>query len=114
MIRITSKGFKGKGIYVGRPSPFGNPYPTKRSKYSKRVFPLKESLYLYEDFFKETILGSREFNELVSKYRKEGYLELDCWCVDKEIYNLTDVKREHLKCHAEIIAFYILKENEDS
>ena len=110
MIKVTSRGFKGKGVYVGRPSPFGNPFPTRRSKFSDRVYPLEESLKLYEEHFRENLLGSREFKELVERYKEEGYLELDCWCVDREIRSSEEVNVEECRCHAEIIAFYILSE----
>ena len=110
MIKLTSRGFKGKGVYVGRPSPFGNPFPTRRSKFSDRVYPLEESLKLYEEHFRENLLGSREFKELVERYKEEGYLELDCWCTDREIRSSGEVKVEECRCHAEIIAFYILSE----
>ena len=108
MIKITSRGFKGKGVYVGRPSPFGNPFPTRKSKFSDEVYSLEESLELYRKHFEENLLGSREFGELVERYRKEGYLELDCWCVDREIRRSEEVDMERCRCHAEVIAFYIL------
>jgi len=108
MIRITSKGFKGKGVYVGRPSVFGNPYPTKKSKYSNKVYSLRESLELYEKYFISNILPTKEFEELIKMYRKEEYLELDCWCVDREIRRFEDVDISRCKCHAEIIASAIL------
>jgi len=73
MIRITSKGFKGKGVYVGRPSVFGNPYPIKKSKHSDKVYSLRESLESYEKYFISNILPSKEFEELIKTYRREGY-----------------------------------------
>jgi len=42
---ITNRGLKGSGRYIGRHKGkikgiFGNPFPTKPSKFSKKVFPL--------------------------------------------------------------------------
>ncbi len=108
MIRITSRGRRGKGVYVGRPSIFGNPFPVKKSKFSKEVYPLKKSLELYAKYFEENLLKSKEFEDLVNKYRKDGYLELDCYCIDREIRRSEEVKLSECKCHAELIAFYVL------
>ena len=108
MVKITKRGFKGNGVYVGRPSPFGNPFPIKKSKFSNRVYSLEESLKLYEKHFRENLLRSGELKGLVERYKKEGYLELDCWCVDRDISSSEEVGVEECRCHAEIIAFYIL------
>jgi len=112
MVKITNEGFKGKGVYVGRPSVFGNPYPVKKSKHSDKVYSLKKSLELYTQHFEENILRSKQFEELVKKYRKKGYVELDCWCVNRKIQRSEEVRLEECRCHAEIIAYYLLYLNE--
>jgi len=109
MIRITRRGFSGGGVYIGRPSVFGNPFPTKRSKYSTKVYTLRESLSLYKRHFESKILHSAEFRSLVEEYRKRGYLELDCWCINKTVTSIEDIDMDNCKCHGEIIAYYILK-----
>ncbi|RUM32402.1 MAG: hypothetical protein DSY42_01155 [Aquifex sp.] len=113
MIKITSKGFKGNGVYIGRNkygNVFGNPFPVKRSKFSEKVYSLRESLELYRKYFEEKVIKSREFKELVERYKTEGYLELDCWCINKTVRNIEDVDLNNCMCHGEIIAYYILKE----
>jgi len=80
MIRITNRGFKGKGIYIGRSkhgNVFGNPYPVKKSKFSEKVYSLKESLKLYRNYFEEKVLKSKEFKELVEKYKKNGLFRIE-------------------------------------
>ena len=84
MIQITKYGFKTDGVYVGRPSVWGNPYPVKRSKYGKKVYSLRESLRLYRKHFEENLLNSYEFRKLVAEYKKTGYLKLNCWCMVHE------------------------------
>lgn len=116
MIRITNRGFKGNGIYVGRSrygNVFGNPFPTKRSKFSSRVYTLEESLRLYRKYFEEKVINSKEFKRLVERYKEKGYLELDCWCINKTVRSIEDLDLNSCRCHGEIIAYYILKECEE-
>jgi len=77
VIRITNQGFNGKGVYVGRPSVFGNPFPTKVSKYSKKVYSLRESLNLYMEHFEQNLLQSEEFRDLINQYRKNNFIQLN-------------------------------------
>lgn len=110
MIKITNKGFKTDGVYVGRPSVWGNPYPVKKSKYGKKVYSLKESLRLYRQYFERNLLDTEEFKKLVEEYRNTGYLKLNCWCINRTIRSKDDIDLENCRCHAEIIAWYILNE----
>ena len=105
-IKITNQGFKGKGIYIGRPSPWGNPYPTKKSQFSKRVYSLKESLRMYA---KKVVKGEIDISKLVEKYRDEGSLVLDCFCTNRIIQDISDIEPKNCVCHGEVLAWYILK-----
>ena len=106
-IKITNQGFKEKGIYIGRPSPYGNPYPTKNSRFSDKVYSLKESLRMYA---KKVDKGEIDISELVEKYRKEGCLVLDCFCTNRVIQDISDIELENCVCHGEVLAWYILLE----
>ncbi|AMM40702.1 hypothetical protein HS1_000898 [Candidatus Desulfofervidus auxilii] len=106
-IKITNQGFKGKGIYIGRPSPYGNPYPTKKSQFSDKVYSLKESLRMYA---KKVDKGEIDISELVEKYKNEGSLVLDCFCTNRIIQDISDIEPENFVCHGEVLAWYILLE----
>ncbi|MCD6262331.1 MAG: DUF4326 domain-containing protein [Deltaproteobacteria bacterium] len=106
MIRITSHGLNGTGIYIGRPSRYGNPYPTKRSRFSSKIYPLHESLKLYSKLVEE---GKMDISRLEMQYVKDGFLILDCWCIDKIVSSLEDVNPDSWRCHGEILAYHILK-----
>ena len=105
-IKITNQGFRGEGIYIGRPSPYGNPYPTKKSRFSDKVYPLKKSLKMYAEKIDK---GEIDISELVEKYRKEGCLVLDCFCTNRVIQDISDIELEKCVCHGEVLAWYILK-----
>jgi len=85
MISITNQGFNGKGVYVGRPSVFGNPFPIKVSKYSKKIYSIHDSLNLYMEYFKQNLLWSEEFRNLINQYRKNNFIQLDCWCINSTL-----------------------------
>lgn len=115
MIRITNKGFRGRGLYVGRPSPFGNPFPVKRSRFSRRVYSLEDSLEKYREYFYRKFLqtaeGKKTIEKLAREYAEKGYLELDCWCINKVIKDIREIDifaTEKLRCHAEIVAYAIM------
>jgi hypothetical protein len=97
VIRIENKKtFKGEGVYVGRPSPLGNPFshvPSTKAEF--RVETRDEAVDCYEPWLrgklKTDTLVKTAFWTLVDFYRVFGDLTLICWCVPK-------------RCHAEIIA----------
>ena len=105
-IKITNQGFREEGIYIGRPSPYGNPYPTKKSRFSDKVYPLRESLKMYA---KKIDKGEIDISELVEKYKNEGSLVLDCFCTNRVIQDISDIELEKCVCHGEVLAWYILK-----
>ena len=115
MIKITNKGFRGQGIYIGRSRKrniFGNPFPVKQSKFSDKVYSLEESLRLYRKYFEDNVLNTQEFKRLIEEYKETGYLVLDCWCINKTIKSLEEINLSECKCHGEIFAYYILREIE--
>jgi len=112
---ITNRGLKGSGRYIGRHKDknkgiFGNPFPTKPSKFSKKVFPLNESLKLYESYFREKLKTDttfrKEFEKLLMRLKNEGNVVLDCYCVNAVI---TSPDHKPKKYHGEVIAVYLLR-----
>jgi hypothetical protein len=88
MIKIGNKKHGTSGIYVGRPSPLGNPFPLHREEERAAV------IRAYEDWLAEQLLdpsspASREIHRLAELARKQD-LCLVCWCAPKA-------------CHGDII-----------
>lgn len=102
MIRIVNKKVsKEDGIYIGRPSPLGNPFshlPDTLGAF--RVASREEAVERYRDWLLTQLKGNTEackvFWNLVQFYKDFGELTLVCWCVPK-------------KCHGEIIKELIEK-----
>ena len=90
MITITNKhrDSTSAGIYVGRPSPLGNPYVM--GTHGTRM----EVIERYRHWLKKQLdnpqsKATKEFNRLCTLAEKRD-LELICWC-------------KPLPCHAEVI-----------
>ena len=88
MITVGNKKHRASGIYVGRPSPLGNPFAMQGE--AERAAVIGD----YEDWLAEQLLdpkspASREIHRLAELARKQD-LCLVCWCAPKA-------------CHADII-----------
>ena len=88
MIRIVNKrNYKGPGIYIGRPSPLGNPFVIGRDGDREEV------IRKYRDFLNKALQNDgrikREFENL-EELNKKGDVILICWCTPS-------------KCHGDII-----------
>jgi hypothetical protein len=88
MITVENKKHGARGIYVGRPSPLGNPFPMQGEAERAAV------IQAYEDWLAEQLLdpsspASREIHRLAELARKLD-LCLVCFCAPKA-------------CHADII-----------
>jgi hypothetical protein len=88
MITVGNKQRGARGIYVGRPSPLGNPFAMQGD--ATRAQVIRD----YEDWLAEQLLdpsspASREIHRLAALARKQD-LCLVCWCAPKA-------------CHADII-----------
>ena len=88
MITVGNKKQGACGIYVGRPSPLGNPFPLHRE--AERVAVIRD----YEDWLAEQLLdpssaASIEMSRLAALARKQEICLL-CFCAPKA-------------CHADII-----------
>ena len=88
MIRVVNKrNFKGEGIYIGRPSPLGNPFVIGRDGNRDEVIE-KYSDYIVRELERNEKVRD-EFNRIVELSRK-GDVNLVCWCAPK-------------KCHGDVI-----------
>jgi hypothetical protein len=88
MIIVGNKKHGARGIYVGRPSPLGNPFLMQRE--AERAQVIRD----YEDWLAEQLLdpsspASREMSRLAALARRQD-LCLVCWCAP-------------LPCHADVI-----------
>ena len=88
MITVGNKQHKAKGIYVGRPSPLGNPFAMQGE--ATRAQVIRD----YEDWLAEQLLDPKspaniEIHRLAALARKQD-LCLVCFCAPKA-------------CHADII-----------
>lgn len=82
------------GIYVGRPTQFGNPF---RLKKDGGDYTREESVRAYEEWLIEKIRNDEEFRRDVRKLAGE---KLTCWCQYSG-----DTKPA---CHAEVLAKHAL------
>ena len=104
-IRITSSGQEGEGLYVGRPSPWGNPFivPFNALKGPAR----EKALERYEEYLKKEPF----LCEWLLKEIENNVLILDCHCLDLTLKSSKDVSYPFF-CHAEILAkrvFHLLE-----
>jgi hypothetical protein len=88
MITVGNKKHGACGMYVGRPSPLGNPFPLRRE--ADRAMVICD----YEDWLAEQLLdqdspASREIHRLAKLARRQDIC-LVCFCAPKA-------------CHADII-----------
>ena len=85
-IKVHNKyRFKGKGVYIGRPSCLGNPFShLENTKADFKVKDREEAVALYEVWLKEQLRENvevrKEMTNLYNKWREDGELNLIC-CV---------------------------------
>lgn len=84
----VSKG--GRGEYVGRPTPLGNPFRLEEESQRKKV------VGLYRKWFEEKLAEGdatvvAELERLARLAERQAELRLTCWCAPK-------------LCHAEVVA----------
>ena len=98
MIRIVNRrNYKGPGIYIGRPSPLGNPFIIGRDGGREEV------IRKYRNFLNTAIHDERIKAELekLEELNKKGDVFLICWCapskchgdIIKEIFESKDAKK---------------------
>ncbi len=88
-ITIARKGQGLRGVYVGRPTPLGNPFRLESEEQREEVVA-RYATWLEEELRQGNQQVVRALGELYRKLRREGTLTLLCFCAPK-------------KCHAEVI-----------
>ena len=88
MIKIVNKRlFKGKGIYIGRPSVLGNPFIIGRDGDREEV------IRKYREYLERAIESDYRVKaafEMIRELNKKGAVVLICWCAPE-------------KCHGDVI-----------
>lgn len=86
MARVVNKRlYRGEGVYIGRPSIFGNPFVIGRDGTRRQV------IARYEEWFKARLKKYSKFRRAVEKLRGKNLI---CWCAP-------------LECHGDVILRYL-------
>ena len=93
MIKVVNrKNFNGKGIYIGRPSPLGNPFVIGRDGDREKV------IEKYREYLKKAIKYNDRIKaefEKIRELNKKGDVILICWCAPQKCHG--DVIREMIE-----------------
>jgi len=93
MIKIVNKkDFNGKGFYIGRPSPLGNPFVIGRDGDREEV------IMKYREYLKKAIKNNDKVKaefERVKEFNRKGGVILICWCAPEKCHG--DVIREMIE-----------------
>jgi hypothetical protein len=80
---VNKRKHVGPGIYIGRPSPLGNPFTAKDYGKGIPVASVEESIKLYEIWLMDQIKTNpsvrKALNEILNQSAKEP-VNLICWC----------------------------------
>lgn len=94
------KESEGTAVFIGRPSPLGNPFShlDSRSSHVTRVATREEAVSRYAEWLDEKITSKdpvvcREMNNLL-RMAREGPLKLLCYCAPKACHG--DIIRDRL------------------
>jgi hypothetical protein len=98
-IRIASKGQGLKGIYIGRPTPLGNPFRLEKEDQREQVVA-QYATWLREELKRGNQEVTLALNELYRRLKRQGSVTLICFCAPK-------------RCHGEIIAEHLKKMAEE-
>lgn len=98
-IKIANKRHTDTGVYVGRPSPLGNPFRL-RSEAEREAVIRSYERWLAEQIARGDAAICGELDRLYRKAVAEGEITLLCWCAPKA-------------CHAEVIAGVLRKALEE-
>ena len=93
MINVVHCKRESNNIYIGRPSPLGNPFPLKKGEERGSTIQ-KYKDYFYEQIENNNIKFIAELNRLL-KIAKQGQLNLGCWCDPNPCHG--DVIKEFLE-----------------
>ena len=85
------------GVYIGRPSPLGNPYVIGRGRNREQVIELF-GVHLLEAICGDTP-EARALARLVDEVRSGRNIALQCWCAP-------------LPCHGDVIRAEVMRQTE--
>jgi hypothetical protein len=101
-IGIARKGRGLEGVYVGRPTPLGNPFRLEREDQREEVVR-RYAFWLEEKLHQGNREVARALEELYQKLKRQGALTLLCFCAPRRCH--AEVIAEHLKRRAEAEGF---------
>ena len=90
LIKVARKGQGLGGVYVGRPTPLGNPFRLEREDQREEVVA-RYATWLEQELHRGNREVARTLEELYRKLKRQGVLTLLCFCAPR-------------RCHAEVIA----------
>lgn len=91
---MTGKVGRDEGIYVGRPSPLGNPFTVE--EHGREVAIIFYRTWLSEEVAKPLSPAQRAIEQLISRVRGGEDLTLLCHCDTLQ------------HCHAEVVRDFVL------
>lgn len=101
MITVVNSRNTGSGVYIGRPTVFGNPFTHIKDRNTLAEFICEsrdEAVDKYEEWFYKELGRNKqleqELKNLIERYKRSGELYLRCWCAPK-------------RCHGDVIKKYI-------
>lgn len=89
-LTVGNKSHGAVGVYVGRPSPLGNPYHLHTEADRSNVIA-KYRVWLKRELSRENSLASREIGRIATMVAEGQDICLLCWCAPRA-------------CHADVIA----------
>jgi hypothetical protein len=90
LIQVARKGQGIQGVYVGRPTPLGNPFRLLREEDRDEVVA-RYATWLKEQLRRGNPEVIRALEELYRTLKRRGSITLVCFCAPR-------------RCHAEVIA----------
>ncbi len=93
LIKVARKGQGLEGVYVGRPTPLGNPFRLLREEDRDEVVA-RYATWLKEQVRQGNPAVVQTLGELYRRLKRQGTLTLVCFCAPR-------------RCHAEIIAEHL-------
>jgi hypothetical protein len=93
-IRVARKGQGLAGVYIGRPTPLGNPFRLEREDQREQVVA-RYATWLQQELRKGNRVVARALEELYRALKRQGSITLICFCAPKRCHG--EVIAEHLK-----------------
>jgi hypothetical protein len=102
-VHVARKG-RAQGIYVGRPTPLGNPFRLIKEEDRERVVN-QYATWLNEQLRQGNPEVTRAMEELYGVLKRKGELTLICFCAPKRCHG--EVIAEHLKRRGQAEGFRV-------